>query len=457
MRPWLAERATLDPHRAALVVEGRRSTFGELAARVDLLARRLAAGGVRAGDRVATVLGPSGRMVELIHAVQRVGAVLVPLSPRLAPPERERLLALVRPAIVVREPDALDGVPPAAVTVLRDVVDPHAPHTIVFTSGTSGAPKGVVLTHANHAASAAGARARLGFGPEDRWLACMPLCHVGGLGIVVRSVRVGCAVVVHSGFDAEAFVRTVADERVTIVSVVAAMLARVLDVSACDPAALASVRCVLVGGGPLPPVVLERARAAGVPVAQTYGLTEAASMVAADAPGAAMEAGRVGTAIPGAALRIDRAEGDGVGEILVRGAMVTPGYFEDPAATAAALEAGWLRTGDLGRLDEDGALHVAGRRSDLVVSGGENVHPAEVEAVLLAHPAVADAAVYGVPDDTWGERIEAKVVFREAPVDADALAAWCAARVARFKVPKAFHPVPALPRTASGKHARAAL
>jgi O-succinylbenzoic acid--CoA ligase len=411
---------------------------------------------VRAADRVASTLEPSDRAVELVHAVQRLGATLVPISPRLTRPEVERLLALVRPALLVDDACDLDRVEPAGSLVLRDGVHAEEPCSIVFTSGTSGAPKGVVLTHGNQAASAAGACERLGVTAEDRWLLCMPLCHVGGLGIVIRSVRVGFGVVVHPRFDAEAFVRTVADERVTVVSVVAAMLSRVLDVATDEPAALASLRCVLVGGGPLPAVVLERARAAGLPVRQTYGLTEAASMVTSEEAGAPTEAGRVGAPIRGVALRIAGADGDGVGQILVRGPVVMAGYLDDQAGTAAALDQGWLHTGDLGRLGDDGVLYVAGRRSDLVVTGGENVHPSEVEAVLLAHPAVADAVVYGVPDDTWGERIEARVVLRTAAVDTGVLAAWCATHLARFKIPKAFHPVRDLPRTASGKLVRTA-
>jgi len=240
------------------------------------------------------------------------------------------------------------------------------------------------------------------------------------------------------------------------VSVVAAMLSRVLDVAAHEPTALASLRCVLVGGGTLPSPVLARAREAGLPVAQTYGLTEAASMVTCEEPGAAREAGAVGSTIQGAKVRIDAADGDGVGEILVRGAVVMTEYADQPAATSMALRDGWLRTGDLGRLD-DGVLRVAGRRSDVIVTGGENVHPAEVEAVLLAHPDVAEAAAYGVPDDEWGERIEAKVVFRSEPIAGTVLTAWCATQLARFKVPKAFHAVPTLPRTATGKLERAAL
>lgn len=457
MRPWLAERATVAPHSPALVTAGRRRTFGQLAERADRVARGLAARGVRPGDRVATVLETSGALIEVVHAVQRVGATLVPLNPRLAPAEVTRALAVVRPALVVEDPAALDAAAPASGSALLDVLRPDDPSTIVFTSGTSGVPKGVVLSHANHAASAAGVCARLAVSAADRWLLCMPLCHVGGLAIVLRSARVGFPVVVHPGFDPEAFVREVADERVTIVSVVATMLARVLDIAEAEPGALATLRCVLVGGGPLPATVLARARSAGVPVAQTYGLTEASSMVTSESPGTAGEAGSVGAPIRGVEVRIADADHDGIGEILVRGPIVASGCLDQHGATTPVLREGWLRTGDLGRLAVDGVLHVAGRHTDLVVTGGENVHPTEVEAVLLAHPDVVEAAVYGVPDDAWGERLEAKIVFRREPVASDVLAAWCATQLGRFKIPKIFHAVRSLPRTASGKLERAAL
>jgi len=440
----------------ALFAERRALSFGELHERSDAVARRLAARGVRPGDRVATSLGTSVETVQLIHAVQRLGAIVVPLNPRLAPSETARVLEHVAARIVVDDPAVLDDASVAPPSSLCDVLRPDDPHSVVFTSGSSGTPKGVVLTHANHAASAAGARARLALTPDDRWLLCMPLCHVGGLAIVLRSVRIGFPVVLQDGFDPERFVRAVADHRVTIVSVVATMLARVLDVVGAKRSPLASLRCVLVGGGPLPPSTLDRARAAGLPVVQTYGLTEASSMVTCQAVSGASEAGAVGPPIPGAELRIVDPDHDGVGEIAVRGPVVSPGYL-GPDGTVTARPDPWLRTGDLGRLSPDGLLGIAGRRADVVVTGGENVHPTEVESVLLAHPAIAEAAVYGVADEAWGERIEAKLVFRGDPIDHATLVAWCATQLGRFKIPKAFHAVSSLPRTAAGKIRRGEL
>jgi O-succinylbenzoic acid--CoA ligase len=229
------------------------------------------------------------------------------------------------------------------------------------------------------------------------------------------------------------------------------MLARVLDRDA-GPFA-PSLRAVLVGGGPIPEPLLARARARGLPVLPTYGLTEAASQVATAAPGDAdRPAGSVGRALPGITVRIGAADTEGFGEILVRGPTVMAGYLGRADDTAAGLRNGWLHTGDLGRLDDEGRLTVADRRSDLIVTGGENVYPREVETVLLAHPAVREAAVYGVTDPEWGQRVAAAVVARaDATLDGEALRAWCGERLAAFKVPRAIALVAALPRTTGGK------
>jgi O-succinylbenzoic acid--CoA ligase len=430
--------------------------------RVDLLARRLATAGVAAGGRVATVLDPSLRAVELVHAVQRLGAVLVPLNPRLSAGEIRGLLDFATPTLTVTPStrrseipgatasEELDAVDPAPLAVLRDMLRAQEAATIIFTSGTSGVPKGVVLTHASHAASATASAARLGTTRDDRWLVCMPLCHVGGLGVLYRSVRTGFTVVLHEGFDAAAVVRTLADEGITMISLVPTMLARLLDAlgAARVPATL---RCALIGGGPLPAPVLERALAAGMAVVQTYGLTEAASHVTTDVPGTPCEAGVVGTPLPGIEVDVVDPDPEGIGEIRVRGPVVMDRYLDQAGLTERTLHEGWLHTGDVGRFEGDGCLRLVGRRSDLVVTGGENVHPTEVEAVLLGHPGVAEAAVYAAPDDEWGERIEAKIVASPDGIDLAALGSWCAAQLAGFKVPKAFHVVPELPRTASGK------
>lgn len=470
--PWLAARARRDPGGLGLVAGTTRLDWRSLAARVDAVAARLATLGVRPGDRVALLMEPSARLVELVHAAQRAGAALVVLNTRLTAPEIALLVAHAEPALVLHDAAHRDTLAGIAAPIVEahgglDAVaagpsappvalDPTAIATILYTSGTTGRPKGVVLTHGNHEASARASRARLGLRPDDRWLSVLPLHHVGGLSIVMRSVLDGTPLVLHPRFDPAAVRPALAGAGITLLSLVPTMLHRLLE-DAGDAPAPASLRCVLIGGAALAPELAARARARGWPIAPTYGLTEAASQVATAAPEDSARSG-VGAPLAGTRVRIVDADPDGRGEIHVSGPTIMRGYFRDDDATRAALHEGWLRTGDVGRLDADGRLEVFDRRSDVVITGGENVYPTEVESVLLAHPAIAEAAVYGVPDAEWGKRVQAAVVVRAgAAFDADAVRAWCRGRLAGYKIPRAIVAVADLPRTASGKIRRHAL
>ncbi|HWO74160.1 MAG TPA: AMP-binding protein, partial [Dehalococcoidia bacterium] len=280
---------------------------------------------------------------------------------------------------------------------------------------------------------------------------------VGGLAILLRSVIYGIPAVVHAAFDPARVNRAIDEEGVTIVSVVANMLQRMLD-ERHDRPFPDSLRCLLLGGGPAPEALLRRCAAVKAPVVQTYGLTEAASQVSTLSPEDALrKLGSAGKPLFGTELRIlDDAGRDcppGVaGEIAVRGPTVTPGYLKDSAATASALRDGWLHTGDAGYLDAEGYLYVLDRRDDLIISGGENVYPAEVEAVLASHPDVAEAGVFAIADERWGRAPAAAVVLRPgAAVTAEALIGFCRERLARYKTPVRVHVVQTLPRNASGK------
>jgi O-succinylbenzoic acid--CoA ligase len=450
---------------------------------VTHLARRLAAAGVRAGDRVASIVrnGASAAMLPL--ATLRLGATLVPLNVRLTDGELAwqlgdcaarivvtdaGMLSLAERACVARGDVALlvadDDTRADATAELRLAHPLDHVLAIIYTSGTTGEPKGAMLTVGNFWWSAVGSALNLGTLAGDRWLAALPLFHVGGLSIVTRAAIYGIGAVVHDGFDAEAVNRAIEHDRVTIVSVVAVTLQRMLDAWGERPYP-AWLRCVLLGGGPAPRPLLERCAQLGVPVVQTYGLTETTSQLATLAPDDALrKLGSAGKPIYPNALRIvdanDHEVAPGVaGEIVVQGPVVTAGYAGRPEATARALRGGWLHTGDVGMLDDGGYLYVLDRRDDLVITGGENVYPAEVEAALLAHETVAEAAVIGVPDVTWGQRVVAFVRPRDGmPVDASSLIDHCRARLARYKAPSEIHVVhEPLPRTASGKLRRAAL
>lgn len=442
---WLRQRASVTPERRALVVHGKTWTFAELDALVDAAAGSL---DVQAGQRVAMRAANSAGFVVAVHALMRRGAVIVPINTRLAEPEVAWQLADAEASRVLRDDD-LDALleqrleprrTPSGAGAQR-AFDLQVCHSIVYTSGTTGRPKGAILTYGNHWWSAVASALNLGLLPHDTWLACLPLFHVGGLSILLRSAICGMTAVVQPRFDAAEVNHAIEEHGVSIISVVSTMLERMLSERG-ERAYPPSLRCVLLGGGPAPRPLLERAAAAGVPVVQTYGLTETASQVVTLAPEDALrKLGSAGKPLMGSEIKVSAD-----GEIWVNGPSVSPGYVNHPPRD------GWLHTGDLGRLDDDGYLYVLDRRDDLIVSGGENVYPAEVEAALLAHPAIAEAGVIGVPDEQWGRRVTGVVVLRPGvSATADELVAFCRQQLAGYKVPRHVEFRTVLPRNAAGK------
>jgi O-succinylbenzoic acid--CoA ligase len=467
----LLERVRQSPSAPALRARSATWDRAQLLEAADGLAAALAADGLGEGSRVAVLLDDDAPAVAAVHALRRLGAVHVPLNRRAARTElagqlraagadallvdgagHELGAAAAGTALPVHRVEALlAGAPCGPGPALRSAVDPGAVATIVFTSGTSGEPRAALLTHDNQRASAHAWAGLLRARPGQRWLVVLPLFHVAGLAIVTRATRWGASLEVHDRFDPGA-VTAALDGGITHVSLVATQLEALL-AERLDRPAPATLQAVLLGGGPLPQGLVERARAAAYPLLTTYGLTETGSGVAS---GGADEQtlAHPGTlrALPGVELRIEPdGTPDGSGEILVRGSMVFAGYLGDEAATAARLRDGWLHTGDVGSLDGDGLLRVLDRRDDLLVSGGENVIPAEVEAVLGSCPGVLDAAVYGVPDPRWGSVPEASVVVAEGGPTDDELQRHCRARLAAYKVPRRFERLGELPRNAGGK------
>ncbi|MDR7562192.1 MAG: o-succinylbenzoate--CoA ligase [Armatimonadota bacterium] len=471
---WLAEQALVHPARTALVCGPAALSFGELDERVNRVARRLASLGLGGEDRVA-LLSPNGiPFVVLAFALARLGAVLVPLHPRLTAPELRERLQDVRPRLVLahpafadlfqeagwepvafldpHHPDLLPGIP-ADAPLPSPRISLKAVQGILYTSGTSGRAKGVLLTYGNHYWNAMGWAQRLGPAEHDTWLAVMPLCHIGGLAILWRAALFGATVVIHEAFHAGAVCAELERGQLTLLSLVPTMLHRVLREWGHRP--FPGVRAVLLGGGPIPQDLVAQCVEAGIPVAPTYGLTEAASQVATLHPSEVRrKLGSCGRPLPVVEVRVEGGEG----EILVRGPTVMAGYWGHPEETASGLREGWLCTGDVGYLDEEGYLYVLDRREDRIVTGGENVSSAEVEAVLRAHPAVRDAGVVGIPDPEWGQRVVAAVELVPGAVTTEEeLRAYCARLLAPYKVPKRIGFLPELPRTGPEKVSRAAL
>jgi o-succinylbenzoate---CoA ligase len=435
---WLAQRSTSAPDRVALEADGATMTYAELEAETTWVARRLAAHGVRRGSTAALTMHPRREQVVIAHALMKVGARMLPLSPRLTAAEREAIVAAEEPIVDIDDPGELTQTE-ADLPLLgeHDMDDVCA---LVLTSGSSGQPKPIGLTYGNFLWNAVGSGFNIGVDPADRWLCCVPLSHVAGLGIIMRSVIYGTTAVVHDGFDVDRVAAALAEDRITVVSLVTTMLARLLDAGA----DLSGPRAILVGGGPVPREPLEEAIAKGATVVQTYGLTETCSQVTTLAPAdAKRKLGSAGRPLLTTHLRIRD------GEILVQGPTIAPGRAD---------EAGWLHTGDLGHIDDEGFLYVEDRIDDLIVSGGENVVPSEVEEVLLRHPAVADAAVVGREDPEWQQAVTAVVVLEgNTEATADELRRHCAEHLAGFKVPRRVELAAALPRTPSGKLMRRAL
>ncbi len=503
-KDWLRWRALATPGKVAVVFEGRSVSYAALDRLADRQAAGLAAQGIQPGDKVAVRVENSLEAVALVHAVARIDAVFVPLNTRLTAAEIGWQLNLVEPALLVVDDEPVgkggdntgqwQGLAPDDQALLaeplqivsltrlggdefsigrdagREWREPRQREdgqiqSIVFTSGSTGTPKGVQISFANHFWSATASAFRLGVGTEDRWLSCLPLYHVSGMAVVFRSCLYGTGIVLQRRFELEEFQRCLREEGVTQTSLIPTLLHRLLHSS---PATEwpQSLRTVLLGGAAVTSELLYAALAEGVPVTPSYGLTEAATQAATALPAdVRRKPGTVGRPLLFTELRI--ADSDGrplppgeTGEILVRGPQVTTAYYRNPAATAAALREGWLHTGDLGRLDSDGDLFVLQRRADLIISGGENIYPVEVEAAIREHPAVADVCVVGLPDQEWGQRCAAAVQLHAgATVTRDALLDFSRRRLAGYKQPSARHIrfVDSLPETASGKIARRAV
>jgi len=486
MYDWLTHRADSTPEDLAVIdtdTETRWSYSG-LDAAVDETAGRLAALGIEAGDHVGMLMSTQLLSVCLIHAAQRLGLRLVPFNSRLTPAELTAQIDHSDLAVLVCGADTEQlAVEAAGSTPVASVDDPQwqevqsfravepepvepvdweldDPQLMVFTSGSTGKPKAVVLTMGNLLASATASGFRLGVGPDDRWLLTLALYHVGGIAPILRSTLYGTAVVIRESFDPGGVADDIERYDVTVVSLVPTMLAEMLE----RRGTLSdSLRAVLLGGAPAPDSLIERCRNYSVPVFPTYGMTETASQITTARPPQAFEReGTVGRPLLWTDLTIVDNEGRPVeagerGEIVVSGPTVTAGYYGDVDANIEAFCEYGLRTGDIGYLSEHGYLHVLNRLDDRIITGGENVDPGEVVEVLRAHPNVDEAAVVGIDDEKWGERVAALIVPRSDSLSEEAIEAHCREQLAGYKLPRLIAVAESLPRTASGTIKRPAV
>jgi fatty-acyl-CoA synthase len=460
---WIRDRARNTPDRVAIDYDGRLVTFAALDRDSDRWAAELRQRGVRRGDRVATLTGNSPEHVAVFFACAKAGFVLAPLSWRLTGPELAYQLEDADPAVFLVEPEyedlaaqtghafeALQQTVTSSAEAFRDAAGEDDPLLLVYTSGTTGKPKGALLTHANCFWTNVGFDLATGITGDDVVLQVLPQFHCGGWNVEpLLAWWKGAKVVLERSFDASRCLRLIEEKRVTTMMGVPAIYLFMAQDPAFAETDLSSLRLAVVGGAPMPEALLAEWQARGVAIVQGYGLTEAAPNVLCLPPeDAVRKTGFAGKPYPYVEVDLS-AEG----ELLVRGPNVFAGYWRNDEATRDAFtDDGWLRTGDVAERDDEGNYRIAGRLKDMYISGGENVYPAEVESVLHEHPAVADAAVIGVPDERWGETGIAFVVLEDGTdASEEELVAHCRTRLARFKVPRSVRFVDELPRSGMNK------
>lgn len=489
---WPTRRAFLSGERTAFIEGDRRVSFADFDRRTNQLAQALRDMGVRSGDRVGALMVNSVAFLETMFASAKLGAIFAPMNFRLAAPEVSFLLADSGADVFVwsRECSKLarDALAGDAVRVRTRVIvggdsgegeldyeelvaggTPTAPGTdvngrdvcaLMYTSGTTGRPKGVMLTHDNMTWNAINYLSTgRGIREGDRTVTVMPMFHSGGLGVhTLPLIYIGGTSTIMSAFDARATLTAMAREKVTVQFLAPVMWAALMAVPDVEDYDLSALELAITGSAPCPLPVLEYFQGRGVSFQEGFGLTETApGATLLDASHIKEKLGSIGRPMFHVSTRIvdeydrDVPVGD-VGELLVRGPNVFAGYWGRPDATAEAFRGGWFHTGDLGRVDAEGFITLVDRKKDMVITGGENVYPIEVEQVLCRHPAIREVAVVGVPHDKWGETpIAVVALVQDAVTGADELIAYTRERLAHFKCPTRVEFVSELPRTATGK------
>jgi long-chain acyl-CoA synthetase len=474
------------PGKTAIAFAGRDVTYADLDRRSNKAAQALRAAGMGTGDRVALIDRNGPEFFDLLFGAAKVGAVLVVVNWRLSPPEMAFIINDSAASVLVVGPEAAEqvdamgelprvrttlvigngyedwlattgGTDPGVTTAGDDVV------MQMYTSGTTGLPKGALITNANLGTVLRLLSALMGVHDRSVTLSVMPLYHIAGSAGALLGLFSGATVVLHREVNPAAIIDAIESNRITFTNLVPAVIQMILAVPGVGERDFSSIEAMAYGASPISEAVMLRAGEVFGRLYQVYGLTEATGVVTVLAPEAIdgdhpQRLRSAGTVLAGHELRIAGLDGRGLpagaeGEVWVRGPLVMQGYWDRPDATAQAIDPhGWLHTGDAGYLDEDGYLYIHDRIKDMIVTGAENVYPAEVENVLMAHAAVADAAVIGVPDDRWGETVKAVLVRAPRAGTSDAeIIAYCRTLLAGYKCPTSIDWVAALPRNPSGK------
>ncbi|UGT55106.1 long-chain-fatty-acid--CoA ligase [Nocardia asteroides] len=497
MSDVLARHARKTPDQVAVRFLGESHTYSELDGSVNRLANALLERGVRRGDRIAVLTLNNPETVEAFHASARIGATTVPVNFRLVADEMAYILNDSEASVIIVD----EALAPVAATACAQVpslrhgivigsaretgmvwesydhvlstssaaevrieVDEDSPALIMYTSGTTGRPKGAVLTHYNLAMHTASLLIHLAWPRDFRvWLAATPLFHIAGVAAVLPALFRGDTVVISrmGAFDAGQIIELLEHERVNVCTFVPAQWQMICDFRDIDKHDLSALRSAAWGAAPATPALLHKIMEVfpGVMLYSMFGQTETSPVTTVlMGEDALRKVGSIGTPLLNVEVRIVDVEMNDVtvgevGEIVYRAPTVMKEYWNNPSATAAAFEGGWFHSGDLVRRDEEGYIYVVDRLKDMIISGGENVYCAEVENVVADHPKVAEVAVIGVPDDRWGEVALAVVVPRnlDDPLSVEELDRWCRARLAVYKRPKRLTTVDVLPRNASGK------
>jgi acyl-CoA synthetase (AMP-forming)/AMP-acid ligase II len=484
---FMTRRALLTPQREGLVCGEVRRSFKELNERANRFANAMLRAGVGRGDRVALLALNEPEYYDIMFGLGKIGAILVPVNYRLAAPEIEFILSdsgarvfvfgggfadtveSIRSRIPAKDFVAISDDAPEWATSYETLISSSSRQepeirggdddtlTILYTSGTTGRPKGAELTHSYYFWSSVNLMATLGVQIGDRPLVALPLFHIGGLAGPPWFVYQGSKTILLRSLDPKRFLELLGEEKVSGFGSVPALLDFLKLVPDFEKYDWSSVKVILVYAAPVPVTLIREYAAAGIEVRQLYGLTENNTGSVLDAEEAISRAGSCGKPFLHTEVRIVDEGGRDVGpeemgEVLLRAPNTMKGYWNRPEDTVEALQDGWLHTGDIAKMDEDGYLYIMDRKKDMIISGGENIYPAEIEDSLRGHPKVADVGVVGYPDEKWGEAVKAIMVLKEGEeLTERELIEWCQDKIGRFKIPKKVVFTDTIPRTPTGK------